>query len=465
MTTRDLSRDAVTKLAAAAAISLCALGIAACSDYNSIAGYPSPSEVSVGTADPPQRTLRAYPGYPSVFRTPTPIRRSNRSPSVQSEPDGTRGDTASAPTVSTLADDDGPPPRAEKPTPQRLSLTVVGKLDRDCHDLHLVDRLLYAACGSNLVVFDIMNPVAPQELGAYEHEHEVFEVTATETHAYLFDVYGRLLVDDVGDPADIRAVSVTSPPVGIARETAIVDDILFVAGAAGAEHVPGGLSLIDIDDPAAPVRVGHYALPDEWDWPNAAEGRDLVVDGGLVYLAVSLPRGQGALHVLDVSTPAAPRLVSSLDPGGSVKSLALNGDLTYLNVDGSDEPGLAELQAYNMAGTQAPILLGAFTYDDPAAALGDPTFSSGHGASLRDIVNVGSVVFSVDSHYGTNDNDFNKRHRNALRAIDLGDPAFPVGVASLEIVADNPADIEVSSGYLYVASGESGILIVEVTDG
>jgi hypothetical protein len=70
-----------------------------------------------------------------------------------------------------------------------------------------------------------------------------------------------------------------------------------------------GLRVIDVSNPAAPVEVGSIDTPDL--------ACDVSVVGGLTYVA----DGTSGLRVVDVSDPAAPVEVGSIDTPGNARGV------------------------------------------------------------------------------------------------------------------------------------------------
>jgi len=65
-----------------------------------------------------------------------------------------------------------------------------------------------------------------------------------------------------------------------------------------------GVSIYDIGDPRAPVRVGRLELPN-------VQNEDVDVGSGIMLVSDDPVGGRGVLHVIDVRDPANPRLLSS----------------------------------------------------------------------------------------------------------------------------------------------------------
>ena len=65
-----------------------------------------------------------------------------------------------------------------------------------------------------------------------------------------------------------------------------------------------GVSIYDVSDPRAPVRVGRLELPN-------AQNEDVDVGSGILLVSDDPIGGRGILHVIDVRDPTAPRLLST----------------------------------------------------------------------------------------------------------------------------------------------------------
>jgi hypothetical protein len=107
------------------------------------------------------------------------------------------------------------------------------------------------------------------------------------------------------------------------------DAVAFSDGHAYVATVEAGLQVIDVRDPANPVRVGGY--------DTAGYALGVAVAGDYAYMA----DGWGGLQVMDVSDPANPVRVGGYDTAGNAYGVAVAGNLVYV-ADG--EWGLAILR-------------------------------------------------------------------------------------------------------------------------
>ena len=119
----------------------------------------------------------------------------------------------------------------------------------------------------------------------------------------------ELLIADVSDPLTPRVVG----DVWItAQDVAVSGDYAYVAS--------GGLAVIDVSTPSAPVEVGFYDLPD-YDYPI-----DVAVSDGYAYIVTNTAR----LRVIDVSVPSAPVEVGFIDTPDFTNGVAVSGGYAYV---------------------------------------------------------------------------------------------------------------------------------------
>ena len=107
-------------------------------------------------------------------------------------------------------------------------------------------------------------------------------------------------------PAAAAAAPEASP--GVSLVSSIPERGVISARAVG-QHLYvsslSGVSIFDVSNPRAPVRVGRLDLPN-------AQNEDVDVAGGILLVSDDPFGGRGVLHVVDVRDPASPRVVSTL---------------------------------------------------------------------------------------------------------------------------------------------------------
>lgn len=178
-----------------------------------------------------------------------------------------------------------------------------------------------------------------------------------------------------------------------------------------------GLRVIDISDPQAPRQVGR--LED-----LGAHFSQLLVEGRLAYVVAS----QLYLQIVDLSDPIVVRPRGRFYPGGTFRTLVVQGRFAYL-------AGLGGLDILDLSNPELPLLVGHLA------------FASGANTVAVD----GDRAFVTESNSAT------------LQALDISDPRSPRRIGSLTEVG-NVFDITISDGHAYLADLDHRLLVVDVTN-
>jgi hypothetical protein len=191
----------------------------------------------------------------------------------------------------------------------RVSIDLVGHTEGGVGAVAVAGTRAYVATGAALSVLDVSDPSAPvlvarSDLLDSDIEHVElmgdYAVVATWLGVYVMQVAG-----------------VERPTVvGVHDAVEKVTDLVVVGNAAFVATMDDGFVILDVSDPAAPQYVGAYATDGEL--------RHAAIEGDRAYL---LTRGRACgsdpdcvpgfdgLLVLDISDPAAPELIGSLESG------------------------------------------------------------------------------------------------------------------------------------------------------
>lgn len=116
----------------------------------------------------------------------------------------------------------------------------------------------------------------------------------------------------------------------------VIGNLAYVADSGG------GLLILDLGNPAAPVRLGGYDTSGFASWVQ--------VVGSIAYVA----DGSAGLQILDVGNPANPTRVGGLNIGGSALSVSVIGSVAYVP-DGGDR-----LRLVAVDDPAAPMLFGSY---------------------------------------------------------------------------------------------------------
>jgi hypothetical protein len=217
-----------------------------------------------------------------------------------------------------------------------------------------------------------------------------------------------------------------------------------------------GLHVINISNPASPVRVGGYD-GDAWD---------VAIRGRYAYVA----NGGAGLVVIDISNPANPVYVGGCNTSGYARALALAGSYAYV-ADG--DAGLVVIDISNPA---APFRVGGCSTSDlsmDVAVSGNYAYVavSSAGLAVIDISNpyaprrVGGYDTSdsasgvaVSGRYA-----YLGDYGEGLQVIDISDPTAPFCVGGYN-TPDIALRVAVSGGYAYVADCSAGLQLIAISN-
>ncbi len=199
-----------------------------------------------------------------------------------------------------------------------------------------------------MATVDISDPAQPQ-ITDHRPLSEIGQKVATQDgYAYVATArcefgaascWGSLLIYNLDDPAspspvgkyelqDLVAAKGGSERWGVA-DVQVWEDYAYLIGGPYYENpAPGtnyGLVVVDISNPAAPVRAGAMALPPDGNPEDWWTGWDLAISENYAYAAAE----DKGFRVVDISDPTAPAEVGSLQ-GIRATRLALAGRYAYV---------------------------------------------------------------------------------------------------------------------------------------
>ena len=209
-----------------------------------------------------------------------------------------------------------------------------------------------------IAVFDASTPSDLSELGTLLLDDEPEGITV-HGDLLLVAVHTHLVVFQRGDGAELTELGRVDG-LGNAWTVRAAGDLAYVADA------DGGLSVVDLADPAAPSLVVRLDLP--------GAVKDLELAGDRAVLAA----GTAGVALVSLADPRAPVLVEIEDTPGSALGVALgDGDAVYVS-DWNDLrvfDGLAAMDLRPVASEPLPEGGGAESRSLGLAARGDVLFS------------------------------------------------------------------------------------------
>ncbi len=363
------------------------------------------------------------------------------------------------------------------------------------HDVEIRGALAYCVFLDGFAILDLSDPRDPKTLSQI-HLGGGFAVALSGNLALVAAADKGLAVIDVTDPKApvLKSVLDTS---GEARDVAASGSTAFVADG------PGGLLAVDIADPAAPEdrrllgfprrgdrdrSPGKLSLPGRRQRrpgdrrrrrsrPGSPRSGALDTDGTAESVALSgdyayIADGSGGIKVVDIASPAGPKLAASLVAEGYAHSVSAtekllcvgslyDGGYQILDVSNPVSPAVVSTNKYTMYNEGWRVILrdnraivvdyfsGIFFMDiaDPRkpAVIGQfPTPSSIVAVCGRD-----RYAFAVGELSG-------------VLAVDAADPARPILVGGTNIFR-GVQNIAANGSYVYVTDRWS-IRVFDVTD-
>ncbi len=315
-----------------------------------------------------------------------------------------------------------------------------------------IGNTLFTKSGWGVRAMDISNPLHPQLLDRQSVFNSLVSIDVEgNVLAGVSDNSSRLYIMDVSDPSDIQIladVSVDWYPVKVDIQGTIAwiaNDVDVVA--------------YDISDPSNPQHVGQIM----------SDAQDLAFRGNYGYF----PTGRDGVDIVDVSDPASPVRVNTLEYP-SVDRIAINGDHMYTAYQGWDNVYL-----YDISSATEPTSLGSVyapTYDQEN--ISGPSFMS---ATNTHLIRCGQVsglhlldvqdpenAFVVTSAGGEGrdivmdgDRAFVAMNNAGILVLKMEDATTPSFIRTIQ-TGDYVQNLQLSGSRLYF-SGENGFGFMDCT--
>jgi hypothetical protein len=186
----------------------------------------------------------------------------------------------------------------------------------------------------------------------------------------------------------------------------------------------GGVTVIDVSDPEAPVITGTL---ETWDPVS-----EVLVHDSLVYCTgryYDIEYREGSLTVIDISDPSSPTLAGALPLQDPAFGVAIAGDHAFVIEDGYEDG--AGLQVVDISDPTSMSVI---------ASSGE--FTSGNRAAID-----GENLFVA--------------HDSGVISVDVSQPTAPV-VVGHSVVPGTSRDIAISGDQVFLASGNEGVQVVDV---
>ena len=316
------------------------------------------------------------------------------------------------------------------------TLRVVGRLALPyCTNVSVRNRICYVTDSYGLEAVDVSNPANPLLFGRCQLPDTAQAVTLRDSIAYVSDADSGLAIINVAMPESLRLLARWRQYEGYAHEGAVWGDTAYLAyGISYEGRFPpyrGGLMLLNISDPRAPVFGRHMALAfTDTFQPFAYRHVNYTSVGysptGGWYVAASVLFGDfiGSFSsgFIDPGSYRTGGIVYDWQSPQKLRKMHLNYPFAYITYP------------RNSAGRASNLAIVHFT----APGRADTIFEYDLGGNGRGIwADTGYVYASFDS---------------TVRYINVSDPSSPVVLAACTL--DNIANgLQAVEPYVYVANG------------
>jgi hypothetical protein len=317
---------------------------------------------------------------------------------------------------------------------------------------------------SCLLIIDISNPYTPVEKGCYCFWGEVYAFDVSGNYAYMtigWD-FEDFLVVDISDPSrpvqvgttrvfgsqlaikgnyvyitrgvGIQVVKVSNPtkPRLVAtyeiQENSTRTYGIYIEGRSNYAYVgdnAGGLTVLDISNPTAPLKKGYFHNL------ACADARDIHINGNYAFVADY----REGLKVVDISNPASPGAVGRGDmpPGkyfsSRVKKVSADNNYACI-IDWCDD-----IYAFDISTPANPVLTGAYEL-----------------SYLPDC---------IDDLYVKDNYAYVANGKEGLKVYNISGPSL-LQVGSFPVA--NARDVYIAGNYAYAAADKEGLLVLDISN-
>lgn len=191
---------------------------------------------------------------------------------------------------------------------------VVGnyRMPYDAENVAVNGNYAYVATDSGgLRIIDISDPATPAEVGSYEYYWVNYALAVAGNYAYLAGIDYDLTILDVANPARPKLHGTFHQRGNFSLDMTVAGQYAYVIN--DQPNDPnGGLSIINVANPAAPFEAGYYKTP--------GYGYSVAVTGNHAYVA-DFDKG---LRIIDVADPSRPAEVGFYESQFAYASVALS---------------------------------------------------------------------------------------------------------------------------------------------
>ncbi len=279
----------------------------------------------------------------------------------------------------------------------------------------VVGNYAYAAPGSKgLDIIDISTPQTPTLVGNYSFE-EVNGIAVNGNYAYVAATGLQIIdISNPNNPTLVGSYNISGEVNGVTvngNYAYVVNGVLQ----SNDLRLDGALQIINVSSPNSPTNIGSH--------DTSGEAWNVTVNGSYAYVA----DGSTGLEIIDISNPNKPTLAKSYGISGYAEDVAVNGSYAYVAGWSSG------LEIIDISSPNSPSNVG--NYDTS-------------GEAWNVVVN-GNYAYVADGASG-------------LQIINISSPNNPI-LAGHYDTAGEANDVAVNGNYAYVADGDNQLVILHIS--
>ncbi len=279
------------------------------------------------------------------------------------------------------------------------------------HDLAVQNRFVFLATDRGLVVMDFSNPESPVEVSNYQLKGGLTGIFIQGQIGYAVDGTGLRVLDFSHAPA-IHEIGSKSTP-GAANAIFVRDSFAYIADGFNGAVVFGTRVLVSPDETT--IRYSSAQIKTE----------GVTKAGNHLFLAAS----EQGVRVLDVTDPAKPRFVKSIDTPGYSRQVTVVADRAFV----SDGPsGMLTLDISQLSDTSV---------SDTTVSIGDDSYAT---------VFANELVYLADGSTG-------------VKIVGFPQPLSPTLISQTPIPG-LAQDLALYGDTLFVAAGQGGVWAVSTSN-
>jgi hypothetical protein len=278
----------------------------------------------------------------------------------------------------------------------------------------------YAYLGGNhkFYVVDISDPDAPAVADSTDVNDYVWKIDLDGGYAYLAEEGAGFQIVDITEPTSVTVVgTVDADSLGYVGAIMGIGQIAYVAATLPTPPQKGFLHIFDVSNPASPTLITSVELP---PFP---QGLDVV--GTHAYVTTG-----STLQIVDIGNPLSASLVGGVNVSSAAGTVTVRDEVAYVgNIRGVGGTGDG-LYIVDVSNPAAPAVIDTVLIRDYEAALGTDLY----------------VV-----------NDTN------LHVFDLANPATPALLGTINIPTGSSGSVAVSENFAYVTTF-LGLQVIDVSN-